>query len=113
MVIIWTNYDGPASQMLHTKPQGNWPFGSGEEDFWRDFTIYGRGDHLGHVTQTPRINYRSLILLRLHIKFGFDSQVVFEKKIFENGGRRTDDDGRTTDHGYNISSPVSVKAKVR
>ena len=26
--------------MLHTKPQGHWPFGSGEEDFWRVFTIY-------------------------------------------------------------------------
>ena len=23
--------------MLHTKPQGHWPFGSGEEDFWRVF----------------------------------------------------------------------------
>ena len=31
--------------MLHTKPQGHWPFGSGE-DFWRVFTIYGRGGHL-------------------------------------------------------------------
>ena len=38
--------------MLHTKPQGHWPFGSGE-DFWRVFTIYGCGGHLGHVTQTP------------------------------------------------------------
>ena len=39
-------------------------------------------------------------------------QAVSEKKIFENGGRRTDDgrtdgqtDGRTTEHGYTISSP--------
>ena len=55
--------------MLHTKPQGHWPFGSGEEDFLRVFTIYGRG---GHVTQTPRINFRSPIPLRLHMKFGFD-----------------------------------------
>ena len=31
-------------------------------------------------------------------------QAVSEKKIFENGGRRTDD-GRTTEHGYTISSP--------
>ena len=40
-------------------------------------------------------------------------QTVLEKKIFENGGRRTDDDrqttdGRTTDHGYTISSPMSL-----
>ena len=39
--------------MLHTKPQGHWLFGSGEEDFLRVFTIYGRGGHLGHVTQSP------------------------------------------------------------
>ena len=26
--------------MLRTKPQGHWPFGSGEEDFWRVFTIW-------------------------------------------------------------------------
>ena len=41
-------------------------------------------------------------------------QAVSEKKIFENGGRRTTDgqttdgrrtDGRTTEHGYTISSP--------
>ena len=31
-------------------------------------------------------------------------QAVSEKKIFENGGRRTTD-GRTTEHGYTISSP--------
>ena len=30
-------------------------------------------------------------------------QAVSEKKIFENGGRRTD--GRTTEHWYTISSP--------
>ena len=38
--------------MLHTKSQGHRPSGSGEEDFWRVFTIYGRGGHLGHVTKT-------------------------------------------------------------
>ena len=32
-------------------------------------------------------------------------QALSEKKIFENGGRRTDDDGRTPDHGHPISSP--------
>ena len=33
-------------------------------------------------------------------------QAVSEKKIFENGGRRTDDGrGRTPDHGHPISSP--------
>ena len=37
--------------MLHIKFRGNPPIGSGEEDFLRVFTIYGRGCHLGHVTQ--------------------------------------------------------------
>ena len=37
--------------MLHTKFRSNQPVGSGEEDFLRVFTIYGRGGHLGHVTQ--------------------------------------------------------------
>ena len=36
--------------MLHTKFHGNPLAGSGEEDFLRVFTIYGRGGHLGHVT---------------------------------------------------------------
>ena len=42
--------------MLHTKFRDNRLVGSGEEDFLRVFTIYGRGGHLGHVsdvTQKP------------------------------------------------------------
>ena len=58
--------------MLHTKPQGHWPFASGEEDFRRVITIFGCGGHLGHVTQTLRTNFRSPIPLRLQMKFGFD-----------------------------------------
>ena len=33
MVIIYVNYDGQESPMLHTKFRENWPAGSGEEDF--------------------------------------------------------------------------------
>ena len=62
--------------MLHTKFRGNRPAGSGE-DFWRVFTIYGRGCHLGHVTQMPRTKYRSPYPRRLHIKFGYDWQSGF------------------------------------
>ena len=86
-VINWTNYNGPESPMLHTKPQGHWPFGYGEEDFWRVVIIYGRDGHLGHMTQTPWINFLSHIPLRLHMKFVLIGQAVLEK-IFENGGRR-------------------------
>ena len=45
----------------------------------------------------------------LHVKLALIGQAVSEKKIFENSGRRTTDgrrtDGRTTEHGYTISSP--------
>ena len=58
--------------MLHTKFRENWPAGSREEDFRRDFTIYGRGGHLGHVIWTIYINFCSPFPRRLHIKFCFD-----------------------------------------
>ena len=79
--------------MLHTNFRENQPAGSGE-DFCMVFTIYGRGGHLGHVTQMPRTKYRSPYPRRLHIIFGFDRPRISEKKIFEHCGRRrtlTDD----------------------
>ena len=36
--MIYINYDGPASLMLHTKIRGNLPTGSGEEDFLKVFS---------------------------------------------------------------------------
>ena len=56
--------------MLHTKFRGNWPAGSGEEDFLRVFTIYGRGSHLGHVTRIMLINFHLLVPESFHAKFG-------------------------------------------
>ena len=58
--------------MLHTKFLGNRPPGSGEELFLNGLSIYGRGGHLGHVTQMLRTNLRSPYPRRFHIKFGFD-----------------------------------------
>ena len=80
--------------MLHTKPQGHWPFGSGEEDFWRVFTIYGHGGHLGHVTQTQWTNFCSPIPLRLHMKFGFNTPSGFGE---EDLWKWWTTDGRTDD----------------
>ena len=57
--------------MLHTNFQGHRPFGSGE-GFFKVFTIYRFGGHLGHVTWTVYINFRSSIPWRLHMKFDFD-----------------------------------------
>ena len=68
--------------MLHTKFRENRRAGSGEEDFSRVFTIYmyGRGGHLGHVTQMSRTCFRFPYPRRLHIKFGFDRASGFGEK---------------------------------
>ena len=58
--------------MLHTKFRGNWPAGSGEEDFWRVFTIYGRGGHLGHVNSIMSSYFHFLVPESFHTKFGSD-----------------------------------------
>ena len=110
MVIIYINYDGQESSMLHTKFRENQPAGSGEEDFWRVFTIYGRGGHLGHVTWTIYINFRSPFPRRLHIKFGFDWPSGFRGEDVWKCERTTTDDGRRI-HGYPISSPLSLRLR--
>ena len=79
-IIIWTNYDGQESLMPHTKFHGNRSIGSREEDFWRVFTIYGHGSHLGHVTSIMSINFHFLVLESLHTKFGFDWPSGFWEK---------------------------------
>ena len=56
-IISLTNLVGPTSSMLHTKSQGHWPSGIGEEDFLKVFTIYGHGGHLCHVTKIFCINF--------------------------------------------------------
>ena len=43
--------------MLHAKFRRNRTIGF--EDYLRVFTIYGRGGHLGNVTQMPQTNLRS------------------------------------------------------
>ena len=65
--------------MLHAKFRGNRPAGS-REDLLKVFTIYGRGGHLGHVTQMPRTNFHSPYPSRLHIKFGFGWPSGFREK---------------------------------
>ena len=76
--------------MLHTKFGENWPAGSGEEDFRRVFTIYGRGGHLGHVTQMLRTNFRSPYPRKFHLNLALIGQAILEK-IFEHCERKTDD----------------------
>ena len=56
--------------MLHTKFQGHQPSGSGEEDFFKVFTIYRHGGHVGHVTQLICINFHSFSPSSFHMNFG-------------------------------------------
>ena len=87
--------------MLHAVLQGHWSIGSREEDFFKVFTIYGHGGHLGHVTRTVYTTFRFPDPWRLHMKFGYIGPVVSEEKSFEIvDGRR-----RTTEPAYIISCP--------
>ena len=63
--------------MLHTKFRGNRPAGSGEKDFWRVFTIYGHGSHLGHVTSIMSSDFHFLVLESFHTNFGSDRHSSF------------------------------------
>ena len=76
--------------MLHARFRGNRH--AGFTDFLWVLTIYGRGGHLGHVTQMPRTNFRSPFPRRLHIKFGFDP-ASGGREMFEHCGRRRTDAG--------------------
>ena len=69
--------------MLHTKFRGNWPAGSGEEVFWRDFTIYGCGGHLGHVTSICHQIFISLYLKAFIKKLVQIGTVASEKICFD------------------------------
>ena len=66
--------------MLHTKFRENLSASSGEEDFELFFTIYGRGGHLGHVTQISQANFHSHYPWMLLIKFHFDWPSSFREE---------------------------------
>ena len=68
--------------MLNTMFQGHWSIGSGEEDFFMDFTIYGHGGHVGHVTQLICINFHSHSPSSFHMNFGSKSPSCFEENKF-------------------------------
>ena len=65
--------------MLQTKFLGNQSADSGEENFRRAFTIYGRCGHLGHVTSIMSSNFNFLVPESFQTKFG---SVVSEKIQF-------------------------------
>ena len=68
--MIYINFVDLLSLMFHAKFQNHRP--SGSKDFLKVFAIYINGGHLGHVTWTIYINFRSPFLRMLQMKFGFD-----------------------------------------
>ena len=62
--------------MLHTKFRRNRLVGSGEEEFWRVFTIYGHGD-LGHMNSIMSSDFHFLVSESFHTKFGSDRHSSF------------------------------------
>ena len=69
--------------MLHNKFHGNRPAGSREEDFWRVFSIYGCGGHLGHVTSIMSSDFYSLVPESFHKNWVQIGTVVSEKIRFD------------------------------
>ena len=55
--------------MQHTKFQDHGSIGSGEEDFFKVFTIYGHGGHVGQVTQLICVVF-SHSTISFHMSFG-------------------------------------------
>ena len=111
-VIIWTTLVVLPYTMLHTKFQGHWSIGSGEEDFLR-FLPYmgmaaillmwpGRFEQL-FVPPTPGGYIWNLVTI---------GPVVSEEKLFEivDGRRRrtTEHGRRTTEPSHPISSPGAL-----
>ena len=104
-VIIWTTLVVLPYTMLHTKFQGHWSIGSGEEDFLRFLPYMGMAAML---VMWPR-SFEQLFFPKGPggciwnlVAIG---PVVSEEKSFEIvDGRRTDG-RRTTEPAYTISSP--------
>ena len=67
--------------MLHTKFQGHWSIGSGE-DFLRFLPYYGHGGHVGHVTQLICINFHSYSPSIFHMNLVPNRPAVYAKNKF-------------------------------
>ena len=109
-VIIWANLVVLKHPMMHTKIQSHWPFGSGEEDFFRFLAYMAMSAILvmwpGPFEQTfvPPSHRSSIWNLTLI------GPVVSEEKMFK-VWTTTDDDGRRRPT-YPISSPYEPLAQV-
>ena len=114
-VNILSNFIGPMSAMLHTKPKGHWPFGFGED--FKGFLLY-----MGMVAilvMWPRCSEQTFVL-PTHWGFIWNlvliGSVFSEEKMFEECGQlwtdrwQNNDESRTTGSGYTKSSHMSLKS---
>ena len=107
-VIIWANLVVLKHPMMHTKIQGHWPFGSGEEDFFRFLPNMALAAILvmwpGPFEQTfvPPSCRSSIWNLTL------TGPVVSEEKIFKECGRRK----TTTDGGVRRTTEAYLSYKL-
>ena len=69
------------------------------EMIFEGITIYGRGDHLGHVTQIPRTNFSTPHPWRLNTKFGFGWRSGFGEGVLKLWTTTGDDDERRLSTG--------------
>ena len=63
---------------VHTKFQGHWSIGFGR--FLKVFTIYGHGDHLGHVTQLICMIFHFHLPHKLSYEIKFQMTKRFPRK---------------------------------
>ena len=92
--------------MLHTKVQGHWPFGSGEEDFEGFLPYMGVAAILGMWPRCPEQTFVPQPMeVPLEIWLWLAQRFWRRRPLKMVDGRSTTDDGRTTQHAYSISSP--------
>ena len=65
--------------MLHTKFQGHWSIASGEVRFFKVFTIYGHGGHVGHVN-SHLYKFSFPFSLKLSYELWFQIAHIFLRK---------------------------------
>ena len=87
---ILTILYGEVPHMLPAKYQPNLPGGSGEEDFWTVFTIFGHGGHLEFRIKTILSIFRNPSAWMLHMKFGYIWPSGFRGEVVWKRGQTTD-----------------------
>ena len=78
-VIISTKLVVRKCTMLYTKFQWHRPISSKED--LKDFTIYGHGGHLGHVTRFIWTHFRSPIQRKTYVKFDWLAQWCLRRRL--------------------------------